>query len=218
MIAYTTTTEISDSSETSLGFHVYVADINTPWHIHKVTSNKFPISVLEWDVLGKFLLIGDISGHVQLWIQKDFLISEWTQLYSINFPGEKILKAVFFHNGKKVVLNTEKKDQISYMDKFLRVKLAPSLRQFGGVPSDGCLVISFTGMVGAFLIPSEPPSNLSNLQGASNQGPFNLIPVTDSLGLTRNFCTAVDVCYGKSKIFFMCVLKGSNGINLFFFV
>lgn len=58
-------------------------------------------------------------------------------------------------------------------------------------------------MVGAFLIPSEPPINLSNLQGASNQGPFNLTPVTDSLGLTRNFCTAVDVCYGKSKIFFL---------------
>lgn len=131
LIAYTTTTEISDLSETSLGFHVYVADINCPWNIHKVTSNKFPISVLEWDILGKFLLIGDISGHVQLWIQKDFLISEWTQLYSINFPGEKILKAVFFHNGKKMILNTEKKEQISYMDKFQRVKLAPSVRQFG---------------------------------------------------------------------------------------
>lgn len=66
-----------------------------------------------------------------MWIQKDFLISEWTQLYSINFPGEKILKAVFFHNGKKMILNTEKKEQISYMDKFQRVKLAPSVRQFG---------------------------------------------------------------------------------------
>lgn len=66
-------------------------------------------------------------------------------------------------------------------------------------------------MVGAFLIPSEPPSNLSNLQGASNQGPFNLTPVTDSLGLTRNFCTAVDVCYIKSNFFFLIlVLFGTN--------
>lgn len=72
-------------------------------------------------------------------------------------------------------------------------------------------------MVGAFLIPSEPPINLSNLQGASNQGPFNLTPVTDSLGLTRNFCTAVDVCYGKSKIFFILVFFRTYFYIFFFF-
>lgn len=72
-------------------------------------------------------------------------------------------------------------------------------------------------MVGAFLIPSEPPINLSNLQGASNQGPFNLTPVTDSLGLTRNFCTAVDVCYGKSKIFFYSCFFWNLFLYIFFF-
>lgn len=87
--------------------------------------------MLEWDILGKYLLIGDISGNVQIWIQKDNLISEWTQLYSVVFAGEHIIKAVFFHNGRKIALIPDKKDATHYMEKFQRVKFAPSVRQFG---------------------------------------------------------------------------------------
>lgn len=95
-----------------------------------MTSNKSPISILEWND-GKYLLIADITGSVQIWIQKDNLISEWIQLYSVNFPGEHIIRAVFFHNGRKVALVTDKKDIINYMEKFQRIKFAPSVRQFG---------------------------------------------------------------------------------------
>lgn len=35
IVAFTTTAEISDSSSYSWGFHVYVADINTPWFSYK---------------------------------------------------------------------------------------------------------------------------------------------------------------------------------------
>lgn len=171
------------------------------YKLFRVTSNKFPISVLEWDILGKYLLIGDISGSVQIWIQKDCLVSEWVQLYTVNFPGEHIVKAVFFHNGKKTQLVTEKKDQPLYMEKFQRVKFSPSVPQFGGVPVDGVLIISFTGMLGAFIIPSEPPASPANSnQNSYNQGPYKLPSVTESMGLTRNFCTTADICYGKSKL------------------
>lgn len=99
--------------------------------INRVTSNKYPISVLEWDICGKYLLIGDISGNVDIWIQKDNLISDWIQLYSVNFTGEHIIRAAFFHNGRKITLVSEKKDVINYMEKFQRIKFAPSVRQFG---------------------------------------------------------------------------------------
>lgn len=99
--------------------------------IYRVTSNKHHVTVLEWDVLGKYLLIGDMSGSVQIWIQKENLLSDWMQLYITHFSGEEIIKAVFFHNGSKVSLATDKRDLSQYMEKFQRIKTIPSVRQFG---------------------------------------------------------------------------------------
>lgn len=94
-------------------------------------SNKYPISALEWDVLGTNLLVCDISGHCQIWTQKENLLSDWTQLYEVHFSGEHIAQAVFFHNGMKMTLATDKKDVINYIEKFHRVKQTPSVVQFG---------------------------------------------------------------------------------------
>lgn len=87
--------------------------------------------MLEWDVLGRWLLIADISGNCTLWQQRDNLLSDWQQLYVAQFPGEHIVRAVFFHNGRRVALVTDKKDVTNYMEKFQRVRCAPSVRQFG---------------------------------------------------------------------------------------
>lgn len=166
----------------------------------RVTSNKFPVSVVQWDIQGKYLLVGDISGNVQLWIQKDNLLSEWIQLYHVRFAGEHIIKAVFFHNGKRLVLHSDKKDLTNYMEKFQRLKFAPSVRSFGGVPADGVLVVTATGLLGAFIIPAETP-NYSYLVAnqAIPQLPYSLLSTTRSLGHTRTFNTAADISYGKSK-------------------
>lgn len=94
-------------------------------------TNRFPISVIEWDILGKYLLIGDVAGHIQIWIQKEFLLSDWIQLYSVTLPGEHILKAKFFHNGRKTNIIAEKIDSAMYLDKFHRSKFSPSVVQFG---------------------------------------------------------------------------------------
>lgn len=166
----------------------------------RVTSNKFPVSILQWDVQGKYLLIGDISGNIQIWIQKDNLLSEWIQLYHVRLAGEHIIKAVFFHNGKRLAIQNDKKEITNYMEKFQRVKFAPSVRSFGGVPAEGVLLLTATGLLGAFLIPSETP-NYSYLVAnqAIGQLPFTLLSTTCSLGQTRTFNTAADISYGKSE-------------------
>ena len=64
--------------------------------------------------------------------QKDNLLSEWKISYVTSFPGEHIIKGIFFHNGRKINLISEKKDQQhSYFDKFQKLKFLPSVRHFG---------------------------------------------------------------------------------------
>lgn len=56
------------------------------------------------------------------------------------------------------------------------------------------MVITSTGMLGAYAIPTEVSSDAQNT---------DVIPetvATESLGLTRNFYTMADVSYSKSKI------------------
>lgn len=205
-VAFTTNIEIGDTTNTTWGFHTYICDINTPWYAYKVTSNNFPISVLEWDIAGKYLLIGDISGSVQIWIQKDNLISEWTQLYAVNVH-EHIIRAVFFHNGRKTAMLSDKKDISHYSEKFQRVRFAPSVRQFGGVAVEGVLLITSTGMLASFVIPNESPLNANNANSngiSGNQGPFTLSCVTESLGTIRNYVTYADITHGKSKLNDLC--------------
>lgn len=169
--------------------------------MHRVTTNKFPISILIWDILGKYLLVGDISGNIQIFVQKDNLLSEWIQYYHVRLPGEHIIKAAFFHNGRKLVLQPDKKDITNYMEKFQRVKFLPSCRGFGGVAADGVLVVTATGLLGAVLIPPDLP-NVSRLASSLSPPtlPQVLTPVTQSLGRTRSFITIADICYSKSKL------------------
>lgn len=79
----------------------------------------------------KYLLVGDTVGSVTLWSQKDFMISEWTAVHTVKFPGENILKAAFFHNGRKIIIHPDKRDSPLYLEKFKNIKFAPSVRQFG---------------------------------------------------------------------------------------
>lgn len=60
------------------------------------------VTVLEWDLAGDNLLVADASGCVQIWGMKEHILNDWSCLGSALFPGEQILSAVFFHNGKKV--------------------------------------------------------------------------------------------------------------------
>lgn len=176
-----------------------------------MTTNKFPISILDWDILGRYLLVGDISGNIQIFVQKDNLLSEWIQYYHVRLPSEHIIKAIFFHNGRKLVLQPDKKDITNYMEKFQRAKFLASCRSFGGVPADGVLVITATGLLGAFLIPPDLPNPNKIVSSLSPPTlPQILTPVTQSLGRTRSFITIADICYSKS-MYDVCRLQTGGG-------
>ncbi|XP_069692533.1 mediator of RNA polymerase II transcription subunit 16 [Periplaneta americana] len=198
IVAFTTTTELEDASGKTWGSHVYVADLNTPWHSHKVTSNKVGVTALEWDLPGDKLLVADSAGNVELWSFKEHILNDWVRLASAAFPGEHILGAAFFHNGKKISLVVEKKDNMYYNEKFTHLRFPPSVRSFGGRPMEGCLVISTTGMVGVVM--------------ASREG--QPIVTSDSLGSTRHRITAVDICYGKNGHFLVAVSSGSVSLPI----
>ncbi|KDR19237.1 Mediator of RNA polymerase II transcription subunit 16 [Zootermopsis nevadensis] len=203
IVAFTTTTEIEDISGKTWGSHVYVADLNTPWYSHKVVSNKTGVTALEWDLPGDKLLVADTAGNVQLWSFKDHILNDWVCLGTASFPGEHILGAAFFHNGKKISLVSEKKDNVYYNEKFTHLRFPPSVRYFGGRPMEGCLVISTTGMVGVVIASRE-----------GHQGSPQLIITSDSLGSTRHRITAVDICYGKNGHFLVAVSSGSVSLPI----
>ncbi|CAH2083886.1 unnamed protein product [Euphydryas editha] len=148
IIAFTSLTELSDTDGDTWGGHVYVCDLDTPWDSHKVTSTVHPVSALEWDGEGKQLLVATTVGNVSVYGQKDFLLNEWTCLYTANFPGEHIIKASFFHNGRRVVA-LEKKPDAPISERIQILRSTPTLKGFGGVACRGAAVVSSTGLVGA---------------------------------------------------------------------
>lgn len=71
--------------------------------VPRVLSNKHNITALEWDLPGDKLVMADTAGNVQLWMFKDHILNDWVLIGSTYFPGEHILGAAWFHNGKKVL-------------------------------------------------------------------------------------------------------------------
>ncbi|XP_034251732.1 mediator of RNA polymerase II transcription subunit 16 [Thrips palmi] len=198
VIAFVTNLEVDDIAGKTWGSHVYVADLNTPWNVHKITSNKALITAIDWDIPGSKLLIADASGNVQIWANKDHLLNEWTCLGTTTFHGENIVAAAFFHNGKKICLVAERKDNMHYYEKFSHQRFAASVRQFGGKPVEGCIVITSTGMVGVV--------------GLNRGGHGGVTTATASLGSIRHRITTVDICFGKNGHFLIAASSGN--VNL----
>lgn len=178
--------------------------MNAPWKCERITSSQHGIIVLEWDFSGKVLLTADTSGAVRIWTMKDNLLSTWVEACNVSFPGEQIIRCVFFHNGQKLVNEKQEANQHSYFDKFVRQrKFGPSVRGFGGVGVDGCLVVTETGMLGTFLLPTEEIS-------AGPAEPIQLDAVTDSLAVTRNYYSTADITYSKNGQFLIAVANGKG--------
>lgn len=195
VIAFTTKTDIEDNSIRTYGSHVYIADLNAPWLAHKVLSNVALVTVIQWDFTGESLLIADESGCVRIYQTKDHLLNDWQLALQTVLQGEHIIAAAFFHSGKKIWLNPEKKDSSSYPEKFQHVKFAGSVKNFGGRPANGALLLTSTGMLAAIIIPH-----------ATSQTPMLLS--TESLGATRIHIKCADICYGKNGHFLLAVSNG----------
>lgn len=71
-------------------------------------------------------------------------------------------------------------------EKFGHLRVAPSVKSFGGRPLEGCLVVSATGMVGVIVLNKETQTG-------------TLVSSSESLAAMRNRITTADICYGKSK-------------------
>ena len=48
----------------------------------------------------------------------ELCLSDWEQVYAVNFPNERILKAGFLSSSRGIRLNSDKKDLIFYNEKF----------------------------------------------------------------------------------------------------
>ncbi|XP_056641241.1 mediator of RNA polymerase II transcription subunit 16 [Diorhabda sublineata] len=201
VIAFSTESNIEECNSLYWSSNVYVADLNSPWQIHKVLSNSSSVTVLQWDFTGELLLIADESGYVRIYSAKDHILNDWNIVLQTVLQGEHILAAAFFHSGKRICLNVDKKDSSSYIEKFQHVKFACSVKQFGSKPAKGALLLTTTGMLAAVLLPQP-----------TCQTP--MIMATESLGPTRIFIKTADICYGKNGHFLLAVSSGDPSMPI----
>ncbi|KAH8023282.1 hypothetical protein HPB51_011725 [Rhipicephalus microplus] len=187
-LAFTSSSDVQEPVGKITCFHVFVVDLNMPWEAHKVMTHSEEITCVEWDVGASKLLITDAVGQIQLWSMKSYLLNDWTMIASTSFPGEYILTGAWFHNGKKIGLNMEKKDSVQYLEKYVHVRFGPSVRQVGGKPSEGCIAVTSSGLVCVVILQSDE----------------TVITGTEILGLYRSRLKVVDLCYGKNKCIITC--------------
>ncbi|XP_030379692.1 mediator of RNA polymerase II transcription subunit 16 [Scaptodrosophila lebanonensis] len=167
--------------------HIYVCDIVTPWQYYKVCSAKALINVLEWRSNGEELLLGYIGGRVEIWQPKENVLNVWQLQYVVDIPSEDIIQAKFFYNGKGIVFNAQKKDVTYYTEKFERLEQRPTLTGFGGVAKEGCIVVTASGLLAAFLLPMLQ-KNTPGTESATTEV-TKLTPSIHSIGIARSYIT-----------------------------
>ncbi|CAB0013395.1 unnamed protein product, partial [Nesidiocoris tenuis] len=200
IVAFSTRTELDDTNGNTFGSHVYVLDMNTPWHSYKVTSTFGTVSSLEWDATGERLLVATDTGNVSVFTSWEHVLNQWTCIGTTEFSGESIIGAAFFHNGRKISIVADKRDSCIYSEKMNYVKFSPSVRGFGGGAVEGFLVMTSTGIVGAAAIVKD-----------ATVGNPSLIIASESLAPMRVKLSFVDISYGKNGQF---VVAASNEIAL----
>lgn len=105
--------------------------------------------------------------------------------------SEHIISAKFFHNGIKIPkYHHDKRDQVAYSDKYQRAKFQPTVRKFGGVSDFGCIIVTSTGLVGAFSVDT-------NASGTNNNQ--EVCKSNRSLGQSRNLCTLADISFTNGQ-------------------
>ncbi|XP_075988433.1 mediator complex subunit 16 [Anticarsia gemmatalis] len=203
IIAFTSPTELTDTEGDTWGGHVYVCDLDTPWDSHKVTSTSYPVSTLEWDMEGKQLLVATTVGDVSVFTQKEYLLNEWTCLYTASFPGEHVISAIFFHNGRRVVAH-DKKPEAPITERLQMIRSAPTLKGFGGTPLEGALIITATGLIGAL----TPPSTTEPRHSVSSSDSTRAQVTTDCLRPTRDHITAASFAHKNGRVMIAAVCGG----------
>ncbi|KAH8309604.1 hypothetical protein KR059_012112 [Drosophila kikkawai] len=187
--------------------NVYVCDIVTPWEYYKVCSSKSLISVLQWSPNGEQLLLGYIGGRVEIWQPRNQSINLWVLQYHATVPSEDIVLAQFFHNGKGVSFNPQKKEHTYYAEKFERLDDRPTLCGFGGVASEGCILLTSSGLLAAFCLPMlQKAAAAGGAEGPTHEV-LELTPTLHSIGVSRSFiehCSLTPSPKGALSVAFSC--------------
>lgn len=202
VVAWVTKYELNDPSDLSLGSRVYVADLNMPWNFHKVTTFNNMITLLEWDLYGENLLVGDDSGCVSIWSYKEFIFNHWTCVGQVNLLGEYMIAGIFFHSGRKLALNAEKRDSVHYYEKFTYVRYTPTVQVLGGTALDGCLVVTSTGLVVACTMLGDISVPLGDIS-------VPLLTTTESISSVRYKISVVDIAYATNGNLIVATSCGS---------
>ncbi|KAG6444271.1 hypothetical protein O3G_MSEX003371 [Manduca sexta] len=200
IIAFSSPTELTDVEGDTWGGHVYVCDLDTPWDSHKVTSTAYPVSSLEWDCEGKQLLVATTEGDISVFGQKEYLLNEWTCLYSTNIPGEHIIKSAFFHNGRRIVTVDKKLDAL-ITEKIQMLRSTPTLKGFGGVACEGACSVTASGLICALTGPAT---------GGGSDGARALC-TTECLRPTRDHVTDAAIAYKNGNLLVACACRGLGG-------
>lgn len=187
--AYTSNVDLK-TGENDRGFFVYVFDLNLPWYSYKIAARKYPITTIEWDQTADFLLIADNYGFVSVYTQKNNLIDDWIEIQSVSFPSENIIAAKFFFNGVK--FPKYQHDQVLYTDKYQKSRIQPAVRAFGSLASLGVIVITATGLIGAFSF------DINSSTSVNNNVECQFIK---GLGNGRNILTIADIAFKNGQFY-----------------
>ncbi|XP_037953803.1 mediator of RNA polymerase II transcription subunit 16-like [Teleopsis dalmanni] len=186
--------------------YVFVCDIISPWHFFKVTCSKSEVNILEWNATGELLVIGYRSGEIEIWSPHNQVLNSWSLVYKALLSNEEILDCKFFHNGKATYFNTLKRDMPIYTDKFERSDYRPSLTQFGSSFHEGCLILTSSGLLGAFIIPKLNHYG----ENAVSQPTLELNVTTQSIGLSRKFIATSSISHCSSGYFNIAISYGAK--------
>ena len=125
-------------------YNVYVADLNTPWDLHRVTARHNRITVLRWDnESANSFVLADDSGQVEVWHMKE--LTDWFCMAKTCLPSEMFVQAMFINQGRRTYLNLDKLD-CPLKEKFM-FKTPPDAASMFVDRNKACLLfISATGL------------------------------------------------------------------------
>lgn len=83
LVAFSSEIDIATNEK---GFFIFIFDVNLPWCAYKVATRKYPISNIEWDQGGSFLLVADNYGNVSVYGMETNLLNQWFEIKSVRFP------------------------------------------------------------------------------------------------------------------------------------
>lgn len=207
LIAFTSSFCLNQARPSSSSYHVYLADINTPYQPYLVVDSEYEFTIVEWDPSGTKLLVCDINGCATIYTSKDYLISDWKPYFKQVFAAETFISAAWYHLGIISTINVANQNlknpsnHLEYSDKVQQTKCNASLRLFGGKSAEGCLLVSRTGLVCCLTLIADGSVDV----------------VSESLAPIRTRIEVADICHNKDGSFIVATSAGSINSTISFY-